>query len=98
MGSLYIYGDIFKDENSKSIREHLAVKFFKIIFGSLNRFSDKFVQDVVGDVYQQLEKNELSFDYWMQIEYLLPSVEVRYSWDKCLRVRKALEQKGYNLY
>lgn len=93
-----IYSDIFKDENRKDIREQLAVKFFKIIFGSVNKFSDEFVHDVVREVYQRLEKNQLSFDYWMQIEYLLPSVEVRYSWDKCLRVRKALDQRGYNLY
>lgn len=93
-----IYSDIFKGENSNDIKEQLAIKFFKIIFGSTNQFSNEFVQNVVGVVYQQLEKNQLSFDYWMQIEYLLPRVEVRYSWDKCLRVRKALEQKGYKLY
>lgn len=93
-----IYSDIFKGENSNDIREQLAIKFFKIIFGSTNQFCNEFVQNVVGEVYQQLERNQLPFDYWMQIEYLLPRVEVRYSWDKCLRVRKALEQKGYKLY
>ncbi len=93
-----IYSDIFKGENSNDIKEQLAIKFFKIIFGSTNQFSNEFVQNVVGEVYQQLERNQLPFDYWMQIEYLLPRVEVRYSWDKCLRVRKALEQKGYKLY
>lgn len=93
-----VYEDIYTSEGDKNIREELAVKFFKIIFGSTNRFSDKFVNDVVREVYQKLEKNELSFDYWMQIEYLLPSVEARYSWDKCLRVRKALKQRGYDLY
>ena len=93
-----IYSDIFKEANDNKIREQLAIKFFKIIFGASNQFSDEFVRDVVGEVYQQLEKNQLPFEYWMQIEYLLPSVEVRYSWDKCLRVRKALEQKGYKLY
>ena len=92
-----VYKDIYKCESDKNIREELAVSFLKIIFGSVNRFSDVFVQDVVGEVYSKLEKNELSFDYWMQIEYLLPSVEARYSWDKCLRVRKALKQRGYNL-
>ena len=93
-----IYSDIFIGENSNDIKEQLAIKFFKIIFGSTNQFSGEFVQNVVGEVYQQLERNQLPFDYWMQIEYLLPSVEVRYSWDKCLRVRKALAQKGYKLY
>lgn len=93
-----IYSDIFKGENSNDIKEKLAIKFFKIIFGSTNQFSNEFVQNVVGEVYQQLERNQLPFDYWIQIEYLLPRVEVRYSWDKCLRVRKALEQKGYKLY
>ena len=93
-----IYSDIFKGENSNDIKEQLAIKFFKIIFGSTNQFSNEFVQNVVGEVYQQLERNQLPFDYWMQIDYLLPRVEVRYSWDKCLRVRKALEQKGYKLY
>lgn len=93
-----IYNGIFKGENNNEIKERLAIKFFKIIFGSTNQFSNEFVQDVVGEVYQQLENNQLPFDYWMQIEYLLPRVEVRYSWDKCLRVRKALEQKGYKLY
>ena len=90
-----IYNDIFKGESNDDEREHLAIKFFKIIFGTSNRFSDDFVQNAVGEVYQKLE---LPFDYWMQIEYLLPSVEIRYSWDKCLRVRKALEQRGYKLY
>ena len=93
-----IYNDIFKGESNDDEREHLAIKFFKIIFGTSNRFSDDFVQNAVGEVYQKLENNQLPFDYWMQIEYLLPSVEIRYSWDKCLRVRKALEQRGYKLY
>ena len=93
-----IYCDIFEDETRNDIRGQLSIKFFKIIFGSSNHFSEEFVKNVVGEVYQQLEKNQLSFDDWMQIEYLLPSVDVQYSWDKCLRVRKALKQKGYKLY
>ena len=93
-----IYSNIFKDESDNNIRGQLAIKFFKIIFGASTKFSDDFVRDVVGEVYKQLEKNQLPFEYWVQIEYLLPSVEVRYSWDKCLRVRRALEQKGYKLY
>ena len=92
-----IYSDLFRSESNNDIRERLAINFFKIIFGSSNHFSDDFVQDVVGEIYRQLEKNQLPFDYWMRIEYLLPNVEVRYSWDKCLRVRKALSQKGYKL-
>lgn len=89
-----IYKDIFKTENNQTAKDQLAIKLFKIFINSKDVFSDAFVQDVVGEVYTQLEKNQLPFEDWMQIEYLLPKVDVQYSWDKCLRVRNALEQKG----
>ena len=51
-----IYCDIFEDETRNDIRGQLSIKFFKIIFGSSNHFSEEFVKNVVGEVYQQLEK------------------------------------------
>lgn len=90
-----IYKDIFVGEVNKKLKVQLALKFFIVIFSSDARFSYEFVQDIVTVVYRELENNTLSFDDWRQIEYLLPEVEPCYSWDKCMRVRKAMEQKKY---
>lgn len=92
-----IYADLFLKERNEEMRVKLALKFFPIIFEADNRFSDDFVQNIVGTVYRELKNNTLSFDQWKQIEYLLPEVELCYSWDKCLRVRKALEEKEYSV-
>lgn len=93
-----IYNDIFVGEDSIKLKIQLALKFFIVIFSSDKKFSDDFVYNTVTVVYHELENNTLPFDDWRQIEYLLPEVEACYSWDKCLRVRKAMEQKQYRLY
>ena len=90
-----LYRDFFAGELDKNLKIQLALKFFLVIFSRDVKFSDEFVFEIVGILYQELKKSELSFDDWRQIEYLLPEVEYFYLWDKCLRVRKAVEQKGY---
>lgn len=91
-----IYRDVYMGECDEEIKTQLAVKFLMIIFPSNEKYSDKFVSDIVSMVYQKLKKNTLPKDVWWRIEYLFPEVEDCYSWDKCLRVRRAMEQKGYS--
>ena len=42
-------------------------------------------------------RNELEINSWNYFQYLLPEVEPYNSWDRCLRVREALDKRGYEI-
>ena len=55
------------------------------------------IRDVVGTVYQEVKNNIMNSDTWSRFQQILPQVEDYQAWDRCLRIRKALEQKGYQV-
>lgn len=91
-----IYRDVYLGICDEKIKTQLAVKFFIIILSGSEKYSDEFVGDIVLTIYWKLKKNILPKDVWWQIDYLLPKVENCFLWDRCLRVRKAIEQRGYS--
>lgn len=92
-----IYTDLIEKEHNEEKKMKCIFQFMRIIFGSSYRFDDKVVKGVVKPVYQEAKSNRLGFDAWNQFQNLLPEVEDCFAWDKCLRMRRGLEQKGYQV-
>ncbi len=53
------------------------------------------IQDIVGTVYREAKADTLSYDAWNRFQHILPQVEDCHAWDRCLRIREALVEKGY---
>lgn len=101
--------DTYKDQNLyaidngtwkklyKSIRTEvnqdvvLATQFFTVILKT--NYLDESLKEIIMPVYRALENNSIAFEQWNKIQVLLPEVEAYQSWDRCLRVRLALEKK-----
>ena len=108
--SLFLEVDTYSDQNLhamdsenwkklyKRIKEDtnldtaLAAQFVPVILKT--NYLDEVVVEIISPVYQALENNRIMFEQWNKIQSLLPEVEAYQNWDKCLRVRLALEKKG----
>ena len=79
-------------EMQKDMDVNLAIQFFPVVLKTdyLNDVATK----IVLPVYHALETDSLPFEQWNRIQPLLPEVAAYQSWDKCLRVRLALEKKN----
>lgn len=73
----------------------IAIQFLPIALKT--DYFSKEIYTIAYPIYQLLKKNEMPFDEWNKVQSLLPSVEQCYMWDKCLRVRKALMERGYSI-
>lgn len=82
----------------KKIKEHgdlskeLAVQFLPVTLKT--NYLDDELKQIISPVYEMLKNNTIDFEQWNKIQVLLPEVEAYQSWDRCLRVRIALKNKG----
>ena len=74
---------------------YLATQFLPVIL--MTDYLDDAATEIIRPIYQALETDNLPFEQWNKIHSLLPEVEAYQSWDKCLRVRLALEKKGVSV-
>lgn len=74
---------------------YLATQFLPVIL--MTDYLDEAATEIIRPIYQALETDNLPFEQWNKIQSLLPEVEAYQSWDKCLRVRLALEKKGVSV-
>lgn len=82
------------DYNSKLI---LAQFFLPLILMSNEVVPDDFVKFSFDPIYEELAKSRFDYEQWIKLEPLLPLVPWYSAWDKCKRLRRALEQKRYLL-
>ena len=75
----------------------LYFEYMLVIFSTNKRLKNELVEKVVHPIYKKMLNNAISMDEWNYFQYLLPEVEPCYSWDKCLRMREALNIRGYNI-
>lgn len=92
-----LYKRILEAEKDKHERKKLALEFLVVIFSVDYRFDIDMVDGVIRPIYDELLKNTLPANEWNSFQYLLPQVEACYSWDKCRRVREALQLRGYSI-
>lgn len=92
-----LYKRILEVEKDKNERKKLALEFLIVILSVDYRFDTDMVDRVIHPIYEELLKDILPANEWNSFQYLLPQVEARYSWDKCRRVREALQLRGYSI-
>lgn len=94
---LCLYQELFVKETLSRNMTDIAIQFFPAIFCTEYRFEDTFIRDIVGIIYQEVKSNMMRFDTWSRFQQLLPQVEDYQAWDRCLRIRRGLEEKGYQV-
>ena len=72
--------------------KELAVQFLPVTLKT--NYLDDELKQIMSPVYEMLKNNTIDFEQWNKIQVLLPEVEAYQSWDRCLRVRIALKNKG----
>lgn len=90
-----LYKRILEKEKDENERKKLSLEFLIIIFSVEYSFDISIVKEVVEPIYNELCRDMLPINEWNSFQYLLPQVELCYSWDKCRRVREALNFHGY---
>jgi hypothetical protein len=92
-----IFEKIVKTEEDREWLWRLYWDYIFIIFSLSHHFSNELVETIVRPIYEKMQNNSITMDEWNYFQYLLPQVEPCNSWDKCLRMREALNRKGYLL-
>lgn len=91
--------DIFYNLNinqlSAASKFILAQFFMPIILLKKGLFPNDFVRFSFGIIYNKIAEQKFDYQNWERLEKLLPELEWYSSWDKCKRLRKAMNQKGY---
>lgn len=92
-----LYKRILEVEKDKNERKKLALEFLIVILSVDYQFDTDMVDGVIHPIYDELLKDILPVNEWNSFQYLLPQMEACYSWDKCRRVREALQLRGYSI-
>ena len=80
-------------KKSRVVDKNLAIQFLPVVLKT--NYLDDELRQIVSPVYEALKNDSLDFEQWNKIQALLPEVEAYQNWDRCLRVRLALKNKGY---
>lgn len=87
---------VIGETDSEWIRK-VCLEYMVIIFVSSYNFQVELVDRVVRPIYEATSTNSLAAEEWNYFQYLLPQVEPCYFWDKCLRLKEALNTRGYEI-
>ena len=74
--------------------KNLAIQFLPVALKT--NYLDDELLPIVSPVYEALRNDSMNFEQWNKIQVLLPKVEAYQNWDRCLRVRLALKNKGFD--
>lgn len=92
---------VFEQLNQKELESHsrlaLAQFFLPLILMSNESVADDFIEFSFYPIHDELAINQFDYEQWIKLKPLLPSMSWYNSWDKCKRLRMAMEQKGYLL-
>ena len=75
----------------------MAIKMLPLILENHEAFPDDVVGLVFRTLHQELANSRISYEAWSMFENWLPTVDLCYSWDRCLRLRKAFENMHYDI-
>jgi len=92
---LRLYHEFFTTGLPVKEQIDISIQFLPVVFCTDYHFGDDFIRDIVGTVYREVKADTLSYDAWNRFQHILPQVEDYQAWDRCLRIRKALVEKGY---
>lgn len=97
--SVYEWIELFKSISFESDNEkrNIAIKMLPLILDNYNLFANDIVSFVFVVIHQLLAESRIAYEEWNMFENMLPTVDLCYAWDKCLRLRKAFEDRGYDI-
>lgn len=78
-------------------KKGMAIQMLPLILKNDRVFPENMVILVFGTLHQALAQSQIAYEDWKLMECLLPEVDLCYAWDKCLRLRKAFQCKGYDV-
>lgn len=78
-------------------KKNMAIQILPLILESEHVFPEDIVVLAFKTLHQALAQSQLAYEEWKLVEGLLPEVDLCYAWDKCLRLRKAFQCKGYDV-
>lgn len=85
-------------ENNKGLynQEVFAQFVLPIIIQSNDRYPDDIAYFAFNEVHKKLANDQMDYENWTELSYLLPRVSWFNSWDKCKRLRKAAKRLEYS--
>lgn len=92
-----LFDKIVLNEEDKVWFMKLCLKYAVIIFSTGHHFENQLVRETLKPIYNKMLNDSLSMKEWNYFQYLLPEVEPCHAWDKCLRMREALNIRGYKI-
>lgn len=92
-----LFETIFKGETNNVWKKKIGLQYVVLIFSIDYRFQNELVASVLIPIYNSALRNSLDMKDWYYFQYLLPELEPCYAWDKCKRIREALNQRGYKI-
>lgn len=78
-------------------RKDVAIKMLPLVLNNGKQISIEIVSRVFVMLHQSLAASQISYEKWSEFEKQLPEVDICFAWDKCLRLRKAFEKRGYDI-
>lgn len=95
--------DILLDQYSKEyvsheIKQEFAFFVLIAILSHSKAFPERIASYAFKSVHVILAKDKLEYDKWEKLDILLPRLEWHKMWDKCKRLRRAAEMKGYKFF
>lgn len=92
-----LFETIFKGETNNVWKKKIGLQYVVLIFSIDYRFQNELVESVLKPIYNSALRNSLDMKAWYYFQYLLPELEPCYAWDKCKRIREALNRRGYKI-
>ncbi len=86
--------DISQLDSNK--RLSLSLFLFPILSLTKGKFSPEIALFIFDNINNSLIYHKLDYDSWEKIDKLLPEIPWYRSWDKCKRLRRAFQEKGYH--
>lgn len=77
--------------------QDIAIIILPLILESNQLIPYDMVAFVFGCIHQALAESQITYEDWNKIQSLLPAVDLCYAWDKCLQLRNAFENRGYDI-
>lgn len=78
-------------------KKGIAIKMLPLILNHNQKIPMEMASYVFGILYQALAESQITYEQWSEFQDQLPEVDMCFAWDKCLRLRKAFEKRGYDI-
>ncbi len=78
-------------------KKRIAIKMLPLILNHNQKIPMEMAAYVFGILHQALAESQITYEQWSEFQDQIPEVDMCFAWDKCLRLRKAFEKRGYDI-